>query len=168
MFNYLQHNARLYGGEAGFHLHPHPLDWLHIEASYSSAFGQDDAANYLALMPSQKIKAMIGASFSFDEVKKQRAVSLQKLSVYLQDYYSFTQNRLADNEIFTPDYNLLNAGFTFEFGIKSQPVQLNILVNNILNDTYYDHLSRYKAAGIFNMGRSFHVKLSVPLLCKIN
>ena len=32
VFVYEQENASLYGGEFGFHLHPHPLDWLHFES----------------------------------------------------------------------------------------------------------------------------------------
>ncbi|MDR0287912.1 MAG: TonB-dependent receptor, partial [Clostridiales bacterium] len=158
VFNYTQNDARLFGGEAGFHLHPHPLDWLHIESSYSGTFGQDTHDNYLALMPSQKIKAMLGASFSFEKAVK-------RFSVYLQNQYSLAQNRVAGNETSTPGYNLLNAGLTFELGAKSQTMQLNLSANNILDKTYYDHLSRYKVDEIYNMGRSFHVKINIPFGC---
>ena len=160
VFDYAQNNAFLYGGEAGFHLHPHPWDWLHIESSYGSTFGEDTRYNYLALIPSQKINAMVSASFSFKKAVK-------KFSVYLQNQYSFAQNRVADNEMSTPDYNLLNAGIIFEFGIKSQKLQLNLSANNLLNETYYDHLSRYKVDEIYNMGRSFNVKISVPMEFKL-
>jgi iron complex outermembrane receptor protein len=160
VFNYTQNDAFLYGGEAGFHFHPHPLDWLHIEASYSSTFGQDTELNYLALMPSQKINAMISANFSFKK-------ALKRFSVYLQNQYSFAQNKVAENEIPTPDYNLLNAGVMFEFGIKTQRIQLNISADNLLNETYYDHLSRYKADGIYNIGRCFNVKINLPLEFKL-
>ena len=115
VFNYTQTDAGLYGGEAGFHLHP--LDRLHIEGSYGGVFGQDDGHNHLALMPSQKINAMVGTSFSFDDGKKRHTVSLRKFSAYVQNRYSFAQNRVADNETPTPDYNLLNTGIVFEFGI---------------------------------------------------
>ena len=160
VFYYTQQDAFLYGGEAGFHLHPHPLDWLHIEGSYSSTFGQDTRHNYLALMPSQKISAMVSASFSFKKTVK-------KLSVYSQNKYSFAQNKVADNETPTPDYNLLNAGILLEFGAKSQPIQINISVNNLLNETYYDHLSRYKVYGIYNIGRCINVKINVPIMFKL-
>ncbi|HCO85014.1 MAG TPA: TonB-dependent receptor, partial [Arenibacter sp.] len=40
VYNYLQQDATLYGGEIGFHLHPHPYDWLHIESSYQTVFGE--------------------------------------------------------------------------------------------------------------------------------
>src|SRR5690606_6337050 len=29
VYEYTQNDAALYGGEAGIHIHPHPLDWLH-------------------------------------------------------------------------------------------------------------------------------------------
>jgi len=161
VFNYTQSDAYLFGGEAGFHMHPHPLDWLHIESSYSSAFGQDAHHNYLAFMPSQKINVMLGASFSFRKM-------LRMFSVYLQNQYSFAQYRVDDNETSTPGYNLMNTGFIFEFGIKSQKVQMNISVNNILNETYYDHLSRYKVDEIYNRGRNFHVKINIPIGLKLN
>ncbi|MDR1761329.1 MAG: TonB-dependent receptor, partial [Bacteroidales bacterium] len=156
VFNYTQLDAFLYGGETGFHFHPHPLDWLHIEGSYGSTFGQDIQHNYLALMPSQKINTMISANFSLKKAVK-------KFSVYLQNQYSFAQDKVADNELSTPDYNVLNAGIMFEFGIQSQPLQLTISANNLLNEVYYDHLSRYKAYEIYNMGRSFNVKLVMLL-----
>ncbi len=160
VFNYTQNDAFLYGGETGFHFHPHPLDWLHVEGSYSGTFGQDTDNNYLALMPSQKINALVSANFSFKKVMRQ-------FSVYVQNQYSFAQNKVADNELSTPDYNLLNAGVMFEFGIKSQRIQLNLSANNLLNEVYYDHLSRYKAEGIYNMGRSFQVKINIPLVFKL-
>jgi iron complex outermembrane receptor protein len=34
VYLYVQDDAKLYGGEIGFHLHPHPLDWLHFESSF--------------------------------------------------------------------------------------------------------------------------------------
>ena len=156
VFDYTQNDAFLFGGEAGFHIHPHPWDWMHIESSYSSVFGQETKGNYLSLMPSQKIKTMLGASFSFRK-------TVRRFSTYLQNQYSFAQNRVAANETATPHYNLLSAGFVFELGIKSQQIQLNITADNLLNETYFDHLSRYKVNEIYNRGRSFHIKINVPI-----
>ncbi len=85
----------------------------------------------------------------------------------MQNRYSFVQNLVAANETPTAGYNLLNAGVVFEFGIKAQRIQLSLSVNNILNETYYDHLSRYKADEIYNIGRSFNVKIVVPLEFKL-
>jgi iron complex outermembrane receptor protein len=163
VFNYVQADAFLYGGEAGFHLHPHPLDWLHIDSSYGGVFGQDNQHNRLALMPSQKINTTFSASFPSRNVKTRSVLSLRKTSVYLQNRYSFAQNRVAENEAPTPAYSLLNAGLVLELGIMSQELQLDMAVNNLLNETYYDHLSRYKADGIYNMGRNLNIRIRLPL-----
>ena len=43
---------------------------------------------------------------------------------------------------------------------------MNLSANNLLNEKYFDHLSRYKNEGIYNMGRNFVVKLSVPVMAE--
>ncbi|MDR2410454.1 MAG: TonB-dependent receptor [Bacteroidales bacterium] len=155
VYRYVQNDAFLYGGEAGFHFHPHPWDWLHVEGTYNCAFGQNTKFNYLPLMPSQKINAIIRASFSWKKV-------LHKFSVYIQEQYSFTQNQIAEYEELTKDYNLINAGVSFDFKAGKQHILFSVAVNNIFNETYYDHLSRYKQDGIYNMGRNLNVQLGLP------
>ncbi|MDR1198677.1 MAG: TonB-dependent receptor [Prevotellaceae bacterium] len=159
VFYYKQTNAYLYGGETGLHLHPHPLDWLHLAVSYSSTFGRNKNDD-LPLMPSQKIKATASASFAWQKTVK-------KISAYLQGIYSFEQNRIAAYELPTDGYFLLNAGLAFELGWSKQRLLLNISASNLLNKTYYDHLSRYKSDGIYNMGRNVNFRLSIPLQWKL-
>ncbi|HBY69090.1 MAG TPA: hypothetical protein DEG69_15890, partial [Flavobacteriaceae bacterium] len=36
VYTYVQSDAKLYGGEFGLHIHPHPLDWLHIESTFET------------------------------------------------------------------------------------------------------------------------------------
>src|SRR5690606_27242850 len=50
VFLYTQNDAKLYGGEFGLHFHPHPLDWLHVESSFETVTGKQDA-DYLPLIP---------------------------------------------------------------------------------------------------------------------
>ncbi|OAV75528.1 putative TonB-dependent receptor precursor [Bacteroidales bacterium Barb7] len=156
VYHYTQADAYLYGGEAGFHLHPHPLDWLHLEGSYSHTFGEDAGHQCLPLMPSQKINATVRASFSGKKI-------IKHFSVFLQNQYSFAQNRIAEYETATGAYNLVNTGLAFEFQHGKQKILLNAAVNNLFNQRYYDHLSRYKQDGIYNMGRNINIRLSLPL-----
>jgi iron complex outermembrane receptor protein len=153
VYHYAQTDALLYGGETGFHLHPHPWNWLHIECSYANTFGQDIHRNNLPLMPSQKLKTNLSAIFSHHQ-------RLKKYSFYLQNLYSLAQNCVSDYETATPAYNLLNAGANFEFQFGKHRFVLNASVNNLLNESYFDHLSRYKNDGIYNIGRNFVLKLS--------
>ncbi|MDR0540768.1 MAG: TonB-dependent receptor [Dysgonamonadaceae bacterium] len=154
VYNYLQTNAFLYGGETGIHFHPHPLDWLHVECSYSGTFGQDTEKRYLPLLPSQKLKTNVSVIFTNKNI-------LKRYLFYAQNLYSFAQNSVAEYETSTPSYNLLNIGAGFEFHFGKQQITLNVAANNLLNTKYFDHLSRYKNEGIYNMGRNFVVKVAV-------
>ncbi|HSM62603.1 MAG TPA: TonB-dependent receptor, partial [Gillisia sp.] len=51
VFEYLQNDAKLYGGEAGLHLHPHPIDWLHLESSVAIVNGEKEDGEDLPLIP---------------------------------------------------------------------------------------------------------------------
>jgi iron complex outermembrane receptor protein len=155
VYYYAQADAYLYGGETGFHFHPHPLDWLHLEVSYSNTFGENREHNALPLMPSQKLNATARASFSGKK-------SFKKCSAYLQNQYSFAQNRVAEYETTTDAYDLVNAGLAVEFQFGKQKILLDATVHNLFNKAYYDHLSRYKQDGIYNMGRNFTMRLSLP------
>jgi iron complex outermembrane receptor protein len=159
VFYYAQADARLYGGEVGFHFHPHPLDWLHVEGSYSNTFGEKTDHRDLPLMPAQKLNATVRANFSPENSTNK---IVRKFSAYLQEQYSLAQNRIAEYETSTPAYNLVNAGLAFEFQFGKQKINLNAAVNNIFNEVYYDHLSRYKQDGIYNMGRNLSFRLSLP------
>ncbi len=160
VYNYTQTDACLFGGEAGFHYHPHPLDWLHLQASYATTYGQDTHKNDLPLMPSSKINSMISANFSWEKV-------LSKFSVFAQYQYSFKQNHIATYETPTDAYSLVNAGVHFEFNVYKQNISFDTSVNNLFDTVYYDHLSRYKAEGIYNIGRNVVFKLSIPISVKL-
>ena len=56
VYQYVQDDSNLYGGEIGFHLHPHPLDWLHLESSFETVTGKlADSNVYLPLIPANKL-----------------------------------------------------------------------------------------------------------------
>jgi iron complex outermembrane receptor protein len=156
VYDYVQKDAFLFGGEAGVHFHPHPLDWLHLECSYSNTFGQSTHRDFLPLMPSQKLKTNLSVIFTSKTVVK-------KYSFYVQNIFSLAQNRIAEYETTTPNYDLLDVGANLEFQFGKQKLGLSFAVTNILNTKYYDHLSRYKAENIYNMGRNFVVKVSIPI-----
>jgi iron complex outermembrane receptor protein len=106
-------------------------------------------------MPSQKVKATIRASFSWEKI-------LQKFSVYVQEQYSFAQKQIAEYEEPTNAYNLINTGVSFDFKVGKQHILFSVAVNNIFNETYYDHLSRYKQDSIYNIGRNLNMQLNLP------
>ncbi len=147
VYTYLQENAKLYGGEFGFHLHPHPLDWLHLESSFETVIGKQDSGNYLPLIPANTLKNTFRTEFSN---KKWLQHGYASLSIHSY----FKQNNISSFETKTPAYSLINFGIGGDIIINKYKITTSVVVNNLFNKKYINHLSRLKADGILNSGRN--------------
>lgn len=147
VFEYLQADANLYGGEIGLHLHPHPLDWLHFESSFETVTGKQDNDNYLPLIPANSITNTIRVEFEKDKFKKGYA--------FIKLRNTFKQNKVNAFETASNDYALFSAGFGGELNLFDNNLSFTVAANNLTNKSYINHLSRLKADTIFNMGRNF-------------
>jgi len=156
IYDFQQQNAILYGGEFGFHLHPHPIDWLHLESSYDIVFGELEDNSNLPLIPANRWTN----TFRVEWNKRNQDYKCYAF-VTLQTY--FDQNKVADFETKTPRYNLFNVGVGGDMKIFNQKVGYSITGNNLFDKNYISHLSRLKADGIANIGRNISFNLSVPL-----
>ncbi|PNQ73134.1 TonB-dependent receptor [Hanstruepera neustonica] len=155
VFNYVQNDAYLYGGEIGFHLHPHPLDWLHFESSFESVTGKLKAGNYLPLIPANSINNTIRVEFDSKKLKQTYAfVKLQS---------TFSQNNVGTFETATGSYNLLSAGFGSTVSLFKNDLSISIAGTNLTDKNYISHLSRLKPDGIFNMGRNISIGFTYNL-----
>ncbi|MGB5553716.1 MAG: TonB-dependent receptor [Flavobacteriaceae bacterium] len=157
VYRYRQQNANLYGGEFGFHFHPHPLDWLHFESSYETVIGKLDTGGYLPLIPANRLYNTLRIEFDKKDVK----VDNGYVFLTLQNY--FAQNRPSIFETSTDGYTLLNAGLGSTLQLFGQPMDFRISGNNLLNETYISHLSRLKIDGIANIGRNISIGLTIPI-----
>lgn len=157
VYNYIQQDANLYGGEIGFHFHPHPLDWLHVQSSFESVIGQLDNDDYLPLIPANKLSNTIRLEFN----NSHKWITNGYVFITLNTI--FDQNKVAAFETSTEGYNLLNAGFGTSLKIFKQDVDLVVTALNILNKDYISHLSRLKVDDISNIGRNINLGLSIPL-----
>ena len=156
VFEYLQTNAFLYGGEIGFHYHPHNIHWLHLESNISTVIAEDKNGNPLPLIPQTKINSAIKAEFSHKG-------KVQLKNVFVQHIYKFLQNRTGLFETATNDYNLINIGLNLEILTKHNPIEITTGVRNLFNTKYIDHLSRFKTLEIPNQGINFFVGIKVKL-----
>ena len=147
VFEYVQNDARLYGTEFGFHFHPHPLDWLHLESDFEMVIGELDEGGYLPLIPANKWSNTLRGEFKgwnrFNELY---------VSVSLDSF--FEQDRVSEFETATPGYNLLNLGLGGSMTFEKWSLGLRMSLNNALDETYISHLSRLKFDGIPNPGRN--------------
>ncbi len=174
-FTFSQRGATLSGFEATFDLHPHPLDWLHIENSFSFVSGRFrekiEASSYLPFVPAPRLLTEFRGDF-------------KKIDAHIKNAYlkfgidnTFAQDnvfRAYNTETATPGYTLLNIGLGGDFVNNKGKTLFSLYFSgqNITDRAYQNHLSRLKYAsenvvtgrtGVFNMGRNFSIKLNVPL-----
>lgn len=147
VYDYLQNNAVLYGGETGIHLHLHEIDWLHMTSSYEMVIGELENNSSLPLIPANQWKNNFRANF---DVSK----NVKNSSIFLQMNYTFNQNNISEFETKTNDYLLLSSGIGSDIQLKKSKFNLYLTATNLLNKEYVAHLSRLKADGIYNMGRN--------------
>lgn len=172
-FRFGQNNARLYGAELNLDIHPHPLDWLHVENTFSWVRGKldqpQDGSKNLPFIPAARLVNEVKVEL-FKKGKTLRNLFLQaELDNTFDQSNAFTG---FNTETATPGYSLLNAGVGTDIR-KNDKTLFSVFIgaNNITDVAYQNHLSRLKYApenlvsgrmGVFNMGRNFSVKLNVP------
>ncbi len=154
VFEYLQKDAMLYGGEAGIHFHPHPIDWLHFESNFSMVLAEDKEGNPLPLIPQSKLNTRLRA-----ELPHKHKIGIS--DIYLQHIYKFEQNRTGLFETPTPAWQIVNAGLTVRFAAGHGKGEISTGIKNVFNANYIDHLSRFKYLGISNPGRNYYLSLKI-------
>jgi iron complex outermembrane receptor protein len=155
VYVYLQEDAKLYGGELGFHLHPHPLDWLHLESSFQAVTGKLDDDSFLPLIPANNITNTVRIEFEKSWIKQGYAfVKLQS---------TFEQNNVSDFEASNGSFNLLSAGVGGTLNLFNKELLITVSGNNLTNEEYINHLSRLKSDGIFNIGRNINLGFTYNL-----
>jgi iron complex outermembrane receptor protein len=179
-YQYVQGRAQLRGGELTFDVHPHPLDWLHFENSFSVVIGENrtqsenDSAKYLPFIPAPRLQSELRANIK----KIGGRIYNAFFKVELNHYWD--QNKvLLDNgtERKTSSYTLLNAGMGTALKSKrgTELFSLYFTITNLFDKAYQNHLSRLRYAaenpatgktGVFNMGRNFSFKVVVPVSFK--
>jgi len=156
VFKYIQDNANLYGGEFGFHLHPHPLDWLHLESSFETVIGKQKNGAYLPLIPANKLVNTLRTEFKLNDWIQNGYASLKLESV-------FNQKRVNIFETNTEAYNLLHFSLGGNIKFNKTNFELNLNIHNIFDTAYISHLSRLKGDGIQNIGRTMMLGINFDI-----
>lgn len=173
-FQFGQHDAHLMGAEMLIDLHPHPLDWLHWENTFSFVRGRFNSSiageTDMPFIPPAKWISELRAEL-LPSGKK-----IRNLDLSFEVAHTFDQNRVFtayETETPTAGYTLLNAGISGNIIYRNKTL-FSIFFNamNLADVAYQNHLSRLKYTpvnavtgrqGVFNMGRNFSIKLNIPL-----
>ncbi len=173
-FTFSQAKALLYGAELYMDIHPHPLDWLHFENTFSYVRGDFnqpiEGVKHIPFIPAARLITQLKGEF----LKKGKRISNLSITAELDN--TFRQNKAFtayDTETPTNGYSLLNAFIGADFmHHKKTLFSVFLSGNNLANTAYQSHLSRLKytdvndvtgRGGVFNMGRNFSIKINVPL-----
>jgi len=174
-FKFAQRPAHLAGFEAILDIHPHPLDWLHLQNTFSYVSGQlknaIEGTKNLPFIPPPRLLTELRA-----DVKK-TGKGIKIFYVKLEVDNTFRQDKAFsayNTETPTNGYTLLNAGIGAEFINRNAETIciINVAASNISDVAYQNHLSRLKyapvnmstgRAGVFNQGRNFSIRINIPI-----
>ncbi len=173
-FKFVAGNANLTGGEIMIDIHPHPLDWLHFQNSFSYVQAvqknQPDSTKYLPFTPAPKLLSELRA----DIKKAGKYFNSAYIEVELENYFEQNNFYMAyKTETKTPAYILINLSIGTDVVLKNKTLfSIFISANNLTDVAYQSHLSRLKylpenystgRTGVYNMGRNISFKLLIPL-----
>jgi iron complex outermembrane receptor protein len=156
VFEYIQDNAKLYGGEIGLHFHPHPLDWLHYESSFETVTGKKQNGDYLPLIPANNWNNTIRTEFKIKDWLREGFATMNFAT-------TFNQSNISGFETKSNGYTLVNLGLGGTVKLGKTVFDINLNGNNLFDKSYIAHLSRLKNDGIPNMGRNIVVGVNFNL-----
>jgi len=155
IYKYRQNNTTLIGGEAGAHIHPKNISWLHFETTFSTVIGKQQNGDFLPFVPANKLKFEL-------RVEKEKLLLFQKAFVTVNSNTTFNQNKAAPDESTTRGYILFNLSTGGNIKMNSQNIFVGFSANNIFDKKYVDHLSTLKEVNLFNPGRNLALTLKIP------
>jgi iron complex outermembrane receptor protein len=176
-FQFGQRNAHLAGVEAMLDIHPHPLDWLHWQNTFSYVQGrfQDaiEGTKNVPFVPATRLISELRAEFLT------KGKTFRNLSLHFEADHTFSQEHpftAYSTETATQGYTLLNAALSANVIARNKTLfSLYFNATNLGDVAYQSHLSRLKYTdvnlatgrqGVFNTGRNFSVKVNIPLNIK--
>lgn len=153
VYRFVQTDADLIGAEASvdFHL----IKALHFENTFAYVKGTNRANDTaLPFIPA----ATVNSELRFEPTIKGLHNSFIKVGVS----NVFKQDRFDSFETQTDGYTLLDAGIGTSLKTKRGNINIWITGQNLTDKLYYNHLSRYKLANIYNPGRNVSFGVSLP------
>ena len=121
VFSFDQQKANLYGVEFNMDLHPHPLDWLHFENTFSFTRAKFetavDGSENVPTIPAARYISQLKGNFL------PKGKSARNLYVSFESDYTFRQDKAFtgyNTETITPDYWLLNVSVGTDFVSKDR------------------------------------------------
>ena len=144
VYDYLQQDATLYGGE--IHLNKETgISWLSYYTSLEFIYAETTDGEALPFISPLTFNQVFNLDFS------------DNYSLEIDFLAKAKQGRVSTFEETTDGYTLLNLSGVWETQFLDNELDIFWSVNNVFDKEYYDHMSRLKTAGIHEMGRNISV-----------
>ena len=144
VYDYLQQDATLYGGE--IHLNKETgISWLSYYTSLEFIYAETTDGEALPFISPLTFNQVFNLDFS------------DNYSLEIDFLAKAKQGRVSTFEETTDGYTLLNLSGVWETQFLDNELDIFWSINNVFDKEYYDHLSRLKTAGIHEMGRNISV-----------
>jgi iron complex outermembrane recepter protein len=159
VFQYTQNDAIYTGGELVFDYHF--FKDIHLEVNMEYVWNLNlDTELPLPFTPPFSVMGEI-------EYRIPLSTEIMKKSYFqFGTRYTAPQNRVDRNEKATDGYFLLFMGAGTDVIINEQRIKLILNVQNLLNTSYMNHLSRYRWLNLPEQGRNISLSIVVPFLAK--
>lgn len=152
IYRYRQQDANQYGTEVfvGADL----TKELNFTVTYSGMDSKTEDGNYTPYIPAHKFIPRFTLVKEYPNGKS--------MTLFIEGEQNLAQDHVYPDEISTPSYLVLNAGAAYHLQGKTT-YDIGLTGHNLLNEAYYDHLSRFKYYGLNNIGfnLTFYVKASI-------
>jgi len=156
VYRYVQGNSLLKGFE--FELDIHPIEALHFDNNLDYVWGSNLSTGVpLPFIPALHLNDQVKWTF-----KTRKTSALRNPYIQLELETHFAQDRIDVFETDSPGYVLLNFNVGTNLKVGNQTWTLYISGKNVTDEKYYDHLSRLKEVGIYNMGQRITFGLVIP------
>jgi iron complex outermembrane receptor protein len=151
VFRYTQGKALLQGFE--FTIDAHFFSHLHFENSISFVKAtNEDTGIPLPFIP----PVLVHNELKWEIHRLEGKILKEPFLKFGVDNH-LRQSRTDLFETATAGYSLLNGAIGTELKIGKEKITFSLIVSNLTNRKYYDHLNRLKYAGVYNKGRTFLV-----------
>ena len=146
VYNYMQQDSYLWGGEINFSKNT-GFDWLSYNTSLGYIFAESADGEALPFIAPLTFNQVFNIDFS------------SNYSLEIDFLAKAKQGRVAMFEEETDGYSVLNLSGNWMTTFLENDLNIFWSVSNVFDTEYYDHLSRFKTAGIEEMGRNISVGL---------
>ena len=154
LYRYQQHPVFMAGAEWSWDWQFH--EQFNVNQSYDYVFNRNITTGLsLPFTPPGSILSQV--RWDIPETK-----SLKKHYLEISHRYAFAQNLVDRNEDKTPAYHLVNISLGGALVFGKQVIHWRFAVDNLLDNPYLNHMSRYRVLTIPEQGRNLIFELRIP------